>query len=752
MKKSTATLMISIIAAGYLVGCSSSNPDVSSSVSASTSQSNEELSLFSDKSRIVGAVKPDPNNPIQPLPELVENFFQAPLHTYHLRGKGDVPYVEMSQLAASINTAFSNIVEGGWTTEAKEDGLHLYTADKKGELILDAAKDEIKIKNGQAFARKIVFENNGVQGDYCSFRDESIRDSEKTKVYKVDGSELPEYEVQSFKDYNFDIYQKDGKYYVPMEAFSKVLFRDIGFDIAYNGSEFYSTLLTTYNSSLFFSSNGYFKGYSGIFSPIKAGEGEAYRFQYVYKRVKESNPNEEEEVSKFLVLRDDESKSGYFFSCIGKEFNPAATIADQESEFAYSWRKEGNLLIVRVVAEGNPIGEYQIHLDKTRFLSDSVSSEVSEYNYNIMRYMFDKIYGLKEIKGYSNAESYFTSLGVKDGLKSTSIQTYNAALSKLLGEVDDGHTSHTALSIMTSLENSDSLALLGKSNVKDRVKSLYEKKTQYSKARIDKFQELYTDAGGNPDPNFYQGIKFSTNKETAVITFDNFLHGEEKILNMEQLIPLAEVLDEESFNIRTRSALINSSPNGFSTAFHILKQLNKTSKVVKNVVIDLTNNGGGMIAVMPYLAAFFTDDPTYVIQDTVNGTVREFHYKVDLNGDGVFGGAGDTFKNDFNFYFLTSGFSFSCGNCLPGMGKEAGVKVIGERSGGGTSPVGVYYDALGSAFNISNFYNMSYKGSDGKYMQNDSGIPLDYEFPLQNGNWYDPNAINTFIHSISNGN
>ena len=40
---------------------------------------------------------------------------------------------------------------------------------------------------------------------------------------------------------------------------------------------------------------------------------------------------------------------------------------------------------------------------------------------------------------------------------------------------------------------------------------------------------------------------------------------------------------------------------------------------------------------------------------------------------------------------------------------------------------------------------MSVKGSDGKYGHNDAGIPLDYEFPLQNGSWYDPDAVSAFI-------
>ena len=112
-----------------------------------------------------------------------------------------------------------------------------------------------------------------------------------------------------------------------------------------------------------------------------------------------------------------------------------------------------------------------------------------------------------------------------------------------------------------------------------------------------------------------------------------------------------------------------------------------------------------------------------------------------------FGDEGDTFKGKFNFYCLTSAFSFSCGNCLPGIAKEAGVKIIGETSGGGTSPVGVYFDGLGTFFNLSNHYDMCYKDG-GKFVHNDAGIPLDHPFPFNEGNWYDANAVNTFIKGL----
>ena len=709
-------------------------------------QKTEELQLFDANSRFIGVQKIDPERPTVQLPETFENLNIAPLATYHLKGKGDIPYVDMSELTTALNEGLQGLITKGLSGEVKEDGFHLRSPGNKGEIILDAENDVVKLKNSQSFTDSITMENNGIPGDYCTFRANSIKDSDKTKVYKEDGSAIQEYETYSFKDYGFDIYKKESKYYAPFEAITKLIYRDVGVDCAYNGSEFYINALGSFTSSLIKSSKGYWQAYSGIYAPDQPGNGEAYRFHFTFQRLKEGSDTEKEVVTKFLILNDNEGKSGSVTLCPGETFDPSKALQDPESAYSYSWKKEGDVLYINVrSAEGETMGDYGIHLNETRFIKSTISAETSAYNYNILRFIFDNFYGLKAIKGYQNAEEFFTSCGVKDGLKSTNVKDYNAAMAKLFGKVDDGHSGFTGLSLYTAYDDLDSLSALNKANLGPRVTTLGEKRTAYQQARIDKYAELHPGTNKNPDPNFYHGIQFSQDNETAVITFDSFQHQDPQIKNMKEKFPDGEV---EQFLVR--SNMIMSSADGFSAAFQLLKNMNKSSKVVKNVVIDLTNNGGGLIATMPYLAAFFSDDPTYVVKDTINGTVREYHYKVDLNGDGTFGGQGDTFKNDYNFFFLTSGFSFSCGNALPGIGKDNGVKIIGERSGGGVSPVGVFMDALGSNFSISNYYNMSYKGADGKYVQNDAGIPLDYEFPLQNGNWYDPNAIQAFIKNIQN--
>ena len=741
MKKYRFSEIILLTASLIVSGCSKNNP-----------QPSGDISVFDAKSVLIGTAKLDPEHLGQFLPELKENIITAPLTTYHLKNKGDIPYVEATQLASALNETLKVLVTTQVKAEVKDKLLYITSKDNKGEMILNAETDEVKLKNSQSFTLDITKYNNGVAGDYCSFRENSIKDSEETHIFKADGSKVHEYETYSFKDYGFDIYETGNKYYVPFEAVTKLMYRDVGVDFAYNGKEFYLNKLGNFVQTRIYSSNGYFKNYTGVFAPSKdKAQGEAYRFYYPYSILKEGSETEFEPATKFYVFAEDHTAT--FVACKGTTLDYSKTIESEDSKYTYTWSKEGDLLFLKIVDNGTPLGEYQIHLDETRFLKGTVSNEVSEYNYNILRFLFDNVYGLKKIKGYKNAEEYFTSLGVKDGLKNTNVSEYNKALAKLIGNVDDGHTSYDGLSLFTKYEETDGLIPLMKSNLKDRVLKLFSDREKYSKSRIDTYKKLYSEEPGVGDtqPNFYQGMRFSSNKETAVITFDLFTHATPTILNMRELFPTEQSYgDDMDMLVRTRAKMIDSSPDGFSQCFDILKHLNKESNVVKNVVVNLTLNGGGMIAALPYLEAFFSDKPSYTLIDTLHDEVRDYRYKVDLNGDGTFGGEGDTFKGKFNFFFLTSSYSFSCGNFLPGFAKDNGIKVIGEKSGGGTSPVGVFLEALGSAINLSNYTNMAYKGADGKYIHNDAGIPVDFEFPLKDGNWYDPNEIQTFIKSLSN--
>ena len=164
-------------------------------VSCNNGDSSTSIKLFDANSRLIGTPKPDPNNPSQPLPMLEKNILIEKLPTYHHSKKGDVPYVEVSEFARAVDATLSTLVAPGFITENKEDGYHLYTLDKKGEFIIDANKDIIKVKNTQSFVSPVLVTNNGLAGDYCNYRGKSIKESEKTKQYMEDGSAVNEYDT-----------------------------------------------------------------------------------------------------------------------------------------------------------------------------------------------------------------------------------------------------------------------------------------------------------------------------------------------------------------------------------------------------------------------------------------------------------------------------------------------------------------------------------------------------------------------------
>ena len=204
MKKRAITLVLSTL---FLVSCgtpSSSGSQSASPSASSASQSSEqteEILLVNGKSKLIGTPKMDPNNPVASLPELEENLLIGNLPTYHRKGKGAVPYVNLADIPGAFDVALSAVIKPGISGEAKTDGYHLYSLGKKGEIILDAKNDVAKIKNGPTFGQPILIDNNGLGGDYISFRGNSIRPSDKTKAYQPDGSAVPEYETIAFVYY-----------------------------------------------------------------------------------------------------------------------------------------------------------------------------------------------------------------------------------------------------------------------------------------------------------------------------------------------------------------------------------------------------------------------------------------------------------------------------------------------------------------------------------------------------------------------
>ena len=117
----------------------------------------------------------------------------------------------------------------------------------------------------------------------------------------------------------------------------------------------------------------------------------------------------------------------------------------------------------------------------------------------------------------------------------------------------------------------------------------------------------------------------------------------------------------------------------------VLEKYKNTS--VKNIVLDVTANGGGYGDVVVALMGMM-GKPTYQYShDMINDNHTLATYDFDANFDGVFDEKDKEVNYKYNYAILTSAYSFSCANMLPMQAKENGIMVLGDKSGGGSCAV-----------------------------------------------------------------
>ena len=199
--------------------------------------------------------------------------------------------------------------------------------------------------------------------------------------------------------------------------------------------------------------------------------------------------------------------------------------------------------------------------------------------------------------------------------------------------------------------------------------------------------------------------------DTAFIYFEKFAEDRRESVFYYHL-PNENVYDASTFGL-------------FYDAFAKIQQNPK----VKKVVIDLSMNGGGAVGALTAVLGFLSPDGeanlTYL--HTLNQTYCSEWYHVDTNLDGKFD-ARDGFGGQYDFYILTSGFSYSCANALPFYAQADGLaKIIGEEPGGGDCMVTPFLDAYGHVANMSGWGKFS-RMSDGKFVSDEHAVKVDYPF------------------------
>lgn len=152
-------------------------------------------------------------------------------------------------------------------------------------------------------------------------------------------------------------------------------------------------------------------------------------------------------------------------------------------------------------------------------------------------------------------------------------------------------------------------------------------------------------------------------------------------------------------------------------------------KGIKRFVIDLSCNSGGSAAVVMYIMAMITNkdkdsySASYRKLQTLTGNITRIDHDIDLNLDGEINDLDKSVYYDFEYAFITSGISYSCGNLLPCLARDAGFPILGERSGGGACSLLIAYTPETFFYTLSSYNKII--TADGNDV--DSGAELDYD-------------------------
>lgn len=319
-----------------------------------------------------------------------------------------------------------------------------------------------------------------------------------------------------------------------------------------------------------------------------------------------------------------------------------------------------------------------------------------------------------------NFETKVTTAGLKQGLMSTNVQTYENALERfLMGEVDD---CHTFLNCSTFYTGQDSMEIrsIQENYTGSRRNSLLQKGETY--------QQMRRAALGDGDNDY---TPFQVVGNTAFITFDSFVVG----MKLHPISYYSSVNPNDPNN--DTGYLIGSS------MYQILQ-----NSSIQNVVFDLTCNGGGDSRILPFILAMMTDRPAIGVYSALDDSMAEYTYSFDLNGDGIYGGVRDSFIGQYEFYILISDYSFSCGNALPTFVKNIGcAQILGQTSAGGSQLIGTYSTPDGFCYQTSSPQGfVFYDSNSGYFHSNDDGVPPDGTIP--SSMWYNRSQLAYLINNL----
>ena len=360
--------------------------------------------------------------------------------------------------------------------------------------------------------------------------------------------------------------------------------------------------------------------------------------------------------------------------------------------------------------------------------------DLAAFSYANLRFCIDYFDGVPsrvaDALGKHDIDATLDAMGeegkaIKSGLVSTNPFEAFVATEDLGFVVGDG--GHTSLSYMrsTSLEaNAEDPTYQGLARIVEDANNPLGVFYNWNADKTNVEYELYMECMAARD-KAYGDETYIKKGDTAVIVFDLFAAGEQA---------WKDYFAGKAERPNATDPIAAGGYKGFRDTVAIVTEglaRAKEDPEVKNVVIDISNNGGGSLDVLAYIASILAGRKYCTMQNTLTGQTVKEYFDVDHNLDGVFDEKDDAVDySGLNYAVLTGKASFSCGNILPLVFKDAGVFVIGERSGGGSCAVQKCVAADGAAWQVS-----SWRGKivDAAGNDVDDGVPVDVDLLERTG-------------------
>ncbi len=359
---------------------------------------------------------------------------------------------------------------------------------------------------------------------------------------------------------------------------------------------------------------------------------------------------------------------------------------------------------------------------------EEMSDELANFNYSELLFLLDTFYGLKPEHDIDNFRDLLNhNLRLSDSFRSGNAQDFDDALMLLLGYyLDDLHSGFGAGSWRASDGGEDAM-------FQEMMK--YFSAMGYSNANYMNETYIHMVPRSNAFPDGVPG--YEEIGDTAFVTFDGFSCSaiEEDFSEYYELGIPATLEEAEGDTIR----LIQ----------YANEQIRREGSPIRNVVIDLSNNGGGSVAAAVAVMCWYLGETSFALRDTMTGSLSIMHYKCDLNlNENTGSNPGDSLSEieGMHLYCIISPISFSCGNLVPAFFKEPHrVTLIGQRSGGGSCVVLPCTSASGTTFQISGTKQIALV-RNGSFYNVDQGVDPDIIL-TKIESFYDREGLVELIHN-----